>query len=104
MGPAYICSIDTFCRSETPNDAGNMHLFAKAAWNEMLTLSVHSHLPRWDVVNIRWKGLSPIDKQLHDAETAYGNPDDDGLSKKQLTSAIDPTPQSVVVMIEPIVV
>ena len=81
----------------------HMHLFAKAAWNEMLTLSVHSHLPRWDVVNKKWKGLSPIEKQLHDAETLYGREDDEGFSKKQLASVIDPSTKSVIVAIEPIV-
>ena len=84
------------------NHPVHMHLFAKAAWNEMLKLSPHSHLPRWDVVNKKWKGLTPIEKQLHEAENLYGNLDDEGFSKKQLAATIDPGTQSVVVAIEPV--
>ena len=81
----------------------HMYLFGKAAFNEMMKLKNIGYTPRWDVVNKKWKGLSPIEAQLADAEAALVKDDDDeGFTKKQLASVIDEKTQSVVVLIQPI--
>lgn len=67
-----------------------LHLYGKTPWNDMLKLPNIGFTPRWDVINKEWKGLSPIERQLADAEEALvTDADDADFSKKELTSTYD---------------
>ena len=92
--------------AKTESDAV-LHLYGKTAWNDMMKLPNIGFTPRWDVINKMWKGLTPIERQLADAEDALiTDADDSGFTKKELKSTLNiktkKLTQEVTVHIEPI--
>lgn len=85
----------------------HMHLYGTAAFNEMLKLPNVGYTPRFDIIPKKWKGMTPLEQALAEAEKDLVEDEDDrGFTKKQLQSSIDPdtlmvTPVSV--FIEPLV-
>ena len=80
-----------------------LHLYGKTAWNQMLALPNIGYTPAWSVVNPKYKGLSPIEAQLADAEALLiEDPDDAGFTRKELNSEINKTTLDVEVVISPI--
>jgi len=81
----------------------HMHLYGMAAFNKMLTLPNIGYTPRFDIVPKKWKGLSPLEEALAEAEAQLVEDEDDrGFTKRQLSSILDPVTQKVTVFIEPI--
>ena len=81
-----------------------MHLYGKAAFNEMLKLPNIDLTPFIDIHPKKWKGMNALETELDEAEKALvKDPDDEGFTKKQLLSAFDPRTEEVVVEIEPLV-
>ena len=80
-----------------------LHLFGKSAFNKMQSLPNIDHTPLWTVIPKHWKGMTPLEGQIHAAEMALvRDSDDDGFTTKELASVFDYKKSKVVVEIEPI--
>jgi hypothetical protein len=100
----FFC-LATHIAKTRPNLDVHIHLFGTAALLEMFKLPNIGFTPRFDVVPKKWKGMTPLEQEISDAEASLVEDEDDrGFSKKQLAAVLDPSSnfEDVVVFIDAI--